>query len=58
MLAVANWTESETLTRIGGWEGVAIEASAIYLAFAFLLNEMFGRTVLPVGEPLVGSPAA
>ena len=58
MLALAHWTESETLTRIGGWEGVAIEAAAIYLAFAVLLNEMFGRTVLPVSEPLVGSPAA
>lgn len=58
VLAFANWTESETLTRIGGWEGVATGVSAMYLAFAFLLNEMFGRTVLPVGEPLVGSPAA
>ena len=58
MLALAPWTEGETLTPIGRWEGVAIEAAASCLAFAFLLNEIFGRTVLPVGEPLVGSPAA
>ncbi len=53
VLAIANFTESETLTKVGGWEGVATGASAIYLAFAFLLNDMFDRTILPVGDPLV-----
>ncbi|MBK5228874.1 MAG: acetate uptake transporter [Actinobacteria bacterium] len=52
VLAIANWTESATIVKIGGWEGVLTGASAIYLAFAFLLNETFGRTVLPVGDPL------
>jgi len=58
VLAIANFTGSETLTKIGGWEGVATGASAIYLAFGLLLNEMYGRTILPLGEPLVASPAA
>jgi len=52
LLAIANWAGSTTITKIGGWEGVLLGALAIYLAFAFLLNETFGRTVLPVGEPL------
>lgn len=55
VLAIANWAESSTITKIGGWEGVLTGASAVYLAFAFLLNETFGRTVLPVGEPLAKS---
>lgn len=53
LLAVSSWMGNATLGQLGGWEGVATGASAIYLAFAFLLNEMYGRTVLPVGNPLV-----
>jgi succinate-acetate transporter protein len=53
MLALASWTESGTPTPIGRWEGVAIEAAASYLAFAFLMNELFGRTS-PAGERAVG----
>ncbi|MGZ8567207.1 MAG: acetate uptake transporter [Actinomycetota bacterium] len=53
VLAIANWTESSSLTKFGGWEGVLTGASAIYLAFGFVLNEMFGRTILPVGKPLL-----
>jgi Predicted membrane protein len=52
LLAVSSWTGNATLGQLGGWEGVVTGASAIYLAFAFLLNEMYGRTVLPVGDPL------
>ncbi|HUE95050.1 MAG TPA: acetate uptake transporter [Longimicrobiaceae bacterium] len=52
LLAVGNWFDSTQIVRIGGWEGIVTGASAIYLAFAFLLNEMFGRTILPVGGPL------
>lgn len=58
VLAIANWTESATIVKIGGWEGVLTGASAIYLAFAFLLNETFGRTVLPVGDPLAPTVGA
>jgi succinate-acetate transporter protein len=56
VLAIANWADSTTITKIGGWEGVLTGASAVYLAFAFLLNDMFGRTVLPVGAPLARTP--
>jgi succinate-acetate transporter protein len=53
LLAIANWTGNSSITRIAGWEGILLGASATYLAFAFVLNEMFGRTVLPIGGPLV-----
>lgn len=52
LLAVGNWFDSTQVVKIGGWEGIVTGASAIYLAFAFLLNEMFGRTMLPVGGQL------
>ncbi|MEO7373588.1 MAG: acetate uptake transporter [Terrimesophilobacter sp.] len=42
---------SSALGLFGGYEGILTGALAIYLAFAFLINEMFGKTVLPVGKP-------
>ena len=57
LLAVGNWFDSTQIIKVGGWEGIVTGASAIYLAFAFLLNEMFERIVLPVGEP-IAHPAA
>lgn len=53
ILAVANFVDSSTLVKIGGWEGVVTGASAVYLAFAFVLNASLHRSALPVGGPLV-----
>lgn len=53
LLAVANWTDNTSITQIAGWEGILTGASAVYLAFAFVINEMFGSTALPVGGPLM-----
>ncbi len=36
---------------IAGYVGIICGASAMYLAAAEVLNEMFGRTVLPIGAP-------
>ncbi|MGC9325288.1 MAG: acetate uptake transporter [Desulfomonilia bacterium] len=41
------WTG--TWATITGYEGVFCGASAIYLAMAQVINENFGRTVLPIG---------
>lgn len=49
LLAIGDWTGNETITQIAGWEGVICGFSAIYLAAADVLNEDFGRTILPVG---------
>ncbi len=57
ILAVATWTGSETLTKTGGWEGLLTGVAAMYTAFAFLINESLGRTILPVGAPLASPPA-
>ena len=40
----------------GGWigiEGIICGLSAIYLAMAEVINESFGKTILPIGKPLV-----
>jgi hypothetical protein len=36
-------------SRVAGWEGIFTGLSAMYLGIAQVLNESFGRTVLPIG---------
>ena len=50
LLAAANFEESGYIEKVAGVEGVICGFSAIYLAFAELLNDFGGRTVLPIGE--------
>ena len=38
------------VTVIAGVEGVICGFSAIYLAMAEVMNEVYGRTILPIGE--------
>ena len=50
MLAARDWTGSEAIGRLAGYEGIVCGLSAIYLAMAEVLNEARGKTVLPIGE--------
>lgn len=50
LLAVRDFTGSHLIGTIAGWEGIVCGASAFYLAMAEVINEQFGRTVLPIGE--------
>ena len=50
LLAIRDATDSEVVGTIAGIEGIACGASAIYLAMAEVLNEYYGRTVLPIGS--------
>ena len=49
LLAVAEWTGNETLTKIAGWEGIFVGFSAVYGSIAQVWNELYGRIVLPIG---------
>ena len=49
LLAIADATGSQTLKTIAGIEGIICGFSAIYTAIAEILNETYGRTVLPLG---------
>ena len=51
LLAARDFLGNATIGTIAGFEGIICGASAIYLAMAEVLNEKFGRTVLPIGEP-------
>ena len=50
LLAARDFTGSELIGTIAGFEGIFCGASAIYFAMAQVINNEYGRTVLPVGE--------
>lgn len=50
LLAIGNITGNKLILVIAGFEGIICGASAIYLAMAEVLNEQYGRTVLPIGS--------
>jgi succinate-acetate transporter protein len=50
LLALGDYTGNGTIKHFAGYEGIICGASAIYTGVAGLLNEMYGRTVLPVGS--------
>ena len=51
LLAIGHLADNEGLVKIAGWIGLVCGGSAIYLAMGEVLNEQFGRTVLPIGAP-------
>ncbi|MGU3414390.1 acetate uptake transporter [Enterobacteriaceae bacterium C23F] len=50
LLAIGHLVDNEGIVHVAGWIGLVCGASAIYLAMGEVLNEQFGRTVLPIGE--------
>ena len=50
LLALGDYTGNSSIKHFTGWEGVICGASAIYTGIAGLLNEMYGRTVMPIGS--------
>ncbi len=49
LLAIRDITSNTVIATITGIEGVICGLSAVYTAVALVLNEVFGRVVLPVG---------
>ena len=49
LLAASDFSDSKTIGMIAGFEGIFCGASAIYFAMAQVLNNEYGRTVLPIG---------
>jgi len=49
LLAIRDATGSSTIGTIAGIEGIFCGCSAIYLAMAEVMNEYYGRVVLPIG---------
>ena len=49
LLVAGDATGNATIKHLAGYEGIICGASAIYTGIANLLNEMYGRVVLPIG---------
>jgi len=49
LLAIADFTGNETLRTIAGYEGIICGLSAFYGCVAQVLNEVYGKTILPLG---------
>jgi succinate-acetate transporter protein len=50
LLTVVRLTGNPDITMITGFEGIICGASAIYTGLAEILNEVHGRTILPLGK--------
>lgn len=50
LLAVGDFTGIKTIKIIAGIEGIFCGLSAIYACAAQILNEVYGKTVLPLGK--------
>lgn len=50
LLAARDWSGSEIVGKIAGWEGIVCGLSAIYAAIAQVLNEVYGKVILPLGQ--------
>jgi len=49
LLAIGDSTGNATIKTFAGYEGIICGASAIYTGIANVLNEIYGRTVMPIG---------
>jgi succinate-acetate transporter protein len=48
LLALGDYTGSEAVKHFAGFEGVVCGFSAIYAALGQVLNEVYGKTIIPV----------
>jgi len=53
LLALGHFLQNPDITRIAGYEGIICGLSAIYLAMAEVINETYGKTILPIGGPTI-----
>lgn len=49
LLAVGDSTGNTSIKHLAGYEGIICGLSAIYTGIANVLNEVYGRSVLPIG---------
>ena len=50
LLAIGNFTGSTLILTIAGYEGIICGFTAIYAAMAQVINEVYGKEILPIGE--------
>jgi succinate-acetate transporter protein len=50
LLAIGDYSGNSSIKHVAGIEGIICGASAVYTGVAGLLNEMYGKIVLPIGS--------
>jgi succinate-acetate transporter protein len=50
LLAAGDFTGVEAITRFAGFEGIVCGFSAIYAALAQVINELYGKEMMPLGN--------
>lgn len=50
LLALGDFTGVEAITRVAGYEGIICGLSAMYTGLAQVLNEIYGKAILPLGN--------
>ena len=53
LLALGHFLQNPNITIIAGYEGIICGLSAIYLAMAEVINETYGKTILPICGPTI-----
>ena len=53
LLSLSEFTGSSTVIIIAGYEGIICGLSAVYLAMAEVINETYGKIILPIGGPTI-----
>jgi uncharacterized protein len=55
ILVLGQATSSEGWLTLGGWVGIILALGVFYIAAAELINQVYGREVLPLGDLSAGS---
>ncbi|WP_208560754.1 acetate uptake transporter [Marinilactibacillus kalidii] len=50
LLAIGDFTGSEMVITVAGYEGIICGFSAVYAGLAQVINEVYGKTLMPLGE--------
>ena len=50
LLALGDFTGIEAITKVAGYEGIICGFSAMYTGLAQVLNEIYGKIILPLGN--------
>ena len=53
LLALGHFLQNPEITKIAGYEGIICGLSAVYLAMAEVINETYGKIILPVGKTTI-----
>jgi uncharacterized protein len=49
LLSIGDYTQAAQIARLDGYEGILCGLLAVHASMAQVLNEVYGRTLLPLG---------